>query len=386
MGDTNRVQIRYIEESGWGTTPATAALQELRWTGESLNYAIANIRSNEIRTDRQITDLVQTGAEAGGGIEFELSYDAYNTFMEGALWSTWTSDLGVSADTTIAADVDGFTSGASVLENAATGMWIYITGFSNGTIDGYYKVLTSNASNDITTSPVPPATEGTGQGIDVVGAYLRNGTTENSYSIEKKYADLSPIVYEVFAGMVVNSMNMSVAANSILTGSFEFIGKSATAGTGAMSSGSVTDATTKDVMNAVANVANIREDGSVVSSCLVQGIDLSLANNVRGLQAVGELGFCDIGVGQVEVTGTLTAYFKNKTLLDKYLAGTESSFDFRVGDTAGNAYIFEFPRVKFESDTHPADTANSDIIQTLGFTAIRDATYGYTFQVSKFAA
>ena len=129
MSDSNRVQIRYIEESTWGTTPSTADMQELRFTGESLNYNIENTTSNEIRDDRQVTDLIQTGSANGGDINFELSYGTYDDFIEGALWSDWSSDLAISAST-IAATATGFTDSASGFGSVNAGQWIKVAGFT----------------------------------------------------------------------------------------------------------------------------------------------------------------------------------------------------------------------------------------------------------------
>lgn len=58
FSDTARSQLFFTEEVTWGLTPAVA-LDAVRFTGESLNFAIDNVQSNEIRSDRQITDLIQ---------------------------------------------------------------------------------------------------------------------------------------------------------------------------------------------------------------------------------------------------------------------------------------------------------------------------------------
>ena len=393
MSDANRIQLRYCEEDTWGTTPATRALQELRLTGESLSYNIANIVSTEIRDDRQVTDLIQTGAECGGGTNFELSYGTYDDFMEGALWSDWSADLAISEADDMASTATGFsTAGTANFDNISAGQWIKVGGFTANTNEnnGYYLVTSVSATaGTLTTSPVPASVEAAAASktITINGAMLRNGTTEHSYSIERYFADLSPSVYNAFTGMVVNQVNHSLAANSIVTGGFEFLGKSATAEATAMSSGAVTDATTTDVINAVANVANFLENNTAVTACLVQSLDFTLLNNVRGHSSVGQLGFCDIGVGQVDVTGTLNAYFRNKDLYDKYVAGTETSISFRVADAAGNAYIYTFHRVAFESDPGGQATgANTDIMENIGWRAIRDTTYDCTIQIDKFAA
>lgn len=393
MSDANRIQLRFVEETTWGTTPSTAALQELRLTGESLSYNIANIVSSEIRDDRQVIDLIQTGAECGGGINFELSYNSYDLFLEGALWSDWSSDLAVSIANDIATTGTGFScAGTASFDDISAGQWVKFGGFTANSSEnnGYYLVTSVTATaGTMTTSPAPASVEAksASKTITINGAMLRNGTTEHSYSIERYYADLSPAVYNAFAGMVVNNFSMSLAADAIISGSFEFLGKSATSAAAAMSSGSVTAATTTDVINAVANVANILENDTAVSTCLVQSLDFTLNNNVRGQSAIGQLGFCDIGVGQVDVTGTMNVYFRNKDLYDKYIAGTETSISFRVSDAAGNVYIFTFHRVALEADPGGQATgANTDIMENITWRSIRDQTYDCTIQIDKFAA
>jgi hypothetical protein len=44
-------------------------------------------QSNEIRSDRNVTDLVRTSASVGGAIGFELSYETFDVFIQGLLQS-----------------------------------------------------------------------------------------------------------------------------------------------------------------------------------------------------------------------------------------------------------------------------------------------------------
>lgn len=392
MSDSNRIQVRFIQETTWGTTPATASMQELRLTGESLRFNIGNEVSREIRSDRQVSDLIQTGADCSGSLEWELSYGTYDAFMAAALFSDWSADINLSEANSIAATATGFTSSGAEDHNFADiqpGQWIKVGGFTanGGENNGFYKVLAA-AAGTLTTSPAPASIEAAAAGktITVNGSMLRNGTTKTSFSLEKVYDDLSPKVYEAFAGMMVNQFSGAVQANSILTGTLEFIGKSASVGTGSMSSGSVTDATTTRVMNAVANVASIQEAGTEVSSGLVSSLNFSVNNNLRGQSAVGVLGFRGVGAGKMDVTGSLTVFFENEDLLAKYIAGTESSLSFQVGDIAGNVYIFTFHRVKFETSDQNAGGQDSDVMETLNWRSIRHATYDCQIQIDKFAA
>jgi len=68
---------------------AGTPLQQIRYTGESLNYNIENTQSEELRPDRVETDLVQTSASGGGDINFELSYGTFKEFLASIFCSHW---------------------------------------------------------------------------------------------------------------------------------------------------------------------------------------------------------------------------------------------------------------------------------------------------------
>lgn len=96
-GTSNRTAVRVVRESVFKTTPATPAFQNMRYTGETLAYAIRNVTSNEIRPDRNTTDLIQVGADVSGDLNFELSFESFDTLIESALASTWSAEVsGVS--------------------------------------------------------------------------------------------------------------------------------------------------------------------------------------------------------------------------------------------------------------------------------------------------
>lgn len=93
MASASQTRLAYIAESTWGTTPATPAFTNARFTGESVNANIENVTSNEIRADRNVTDLVQVGQSAGGSVDFELSYGTYDDWLESLLYNTWSTNV-----------------------------------------------------------------------------------------------------------------------------------------------------------------------------------------------------------------------------------------------------------------------------------------------------
>ena len=94
MASSDLVVLRAVKETVLGVTPATPALKQIRFTGESLNYNIDNTKTAEIRPDRAQTDLVQTSAKGSGDINFELSYDSFKDFLAGLFCSAWTPGTG----------------------------------------------------------------------------------------------------------------------------------------------------------------------------------------------------------------------------------------------------------------------------------------------------
>ncbi len=96
MSDTNRVGLRFFRSSQ-RTAPIPGGpfnLEQLRFTGTpNLAFVPTTIVSEEIRPDRQITDLILVGAEAGGDTGIEISYGAFDDLITGALFNVFTETV-----------------------------------------------------------------------------------------------------------------------------------------------------------------------------------------------------------------------------------------------------------------------------------------------------
>lgn len=93
MVDSSQTRLADITEVTWGTTPATPTFKVARFTGEGLNANIENVVSNEIRADRNVTDLIQVGSEAGGNIDIELVYGSFEDWLESLMYNTWATNV-----------------------------------------------------------------------------------------------------------------------------------------------------------------------------------------------------------------------------------------------------------------------------------------------------
>jgi hypothetical protein len=388
FASSNRTGIRFIEEVTFGVTPTSPALQELRYTGESLNFNLANTTSNEIRADRMTGDLVQTSADVSGDVQVEISFGTYDEIMEGALgstgWSTAVTDTG--SDVTVDYPTNTYTSVSSVAFNtvAVVGQWVKVSGFANAANNGY-KMVTAVTATTMTVAQTL-VDEAAGASATFKGSsYIKNGTTYKSYTLQKYLADATTPTYFNFRGCRIGSFNMSFATAAILTGSFSVMGLSAEGTTSAISGQTVVATTSTDVMNAVGNVKDVWFDG-LPSTAEFNNLSVDVNAGLRAQQAVGTLGNVGIALGRFAITGSMSLYFPDLTMYDKYLNATAFSLAFSVEDGSGNAYIITLPRLKFSSGSVVSGGLDQDVMLETNFEAIRHAATDSEIRIDRFAA
>ena len=380
LASTSRAQLRYILESTFGVTPNTGNGTNLRMTGESLNYSLTKEESKEIRADRQISSAVTTDADAAGGINFELSYDEYDPFLEAVFMNNFTvfGTNGVGATftadftaTTITASVA--TSGSSIFTSLKKGQWFRLLAPANANNGKLFKVSETVAptSTVITLHASTPATVGsTVANCAVQTSRLSNGTVEKSFTLEKEFNDVGQ--FFSFRGMYASKLSLQFAAAALVTGSFDFMGKDSLRNTSTFLPGLPIASAPYDIMNGVRGVAQLWEGGAPLANTFVRSLSLTLDNNLRGQKAINNMGSVGIGVGDVSMTGQLEMYFANGTFHDKFLNDTYTSLNFSMQDTAGNGYVMIMPKVLLMSGNVTAGQKNSDVMATYDFRAFSD--------------
>lgn len=177
MSNSNRQQIGLVEESTFGVTPSNPAFETIRITSGGPQYTPKTVTSNEIRADRQITDLILVGEEANLVVNFELSYRAQDTLFAAALCSNWnnkpviTNPTSDSNITNVDDASDTFTVLSALGTPFKTGHLARTTGFTNAANNQIFRVASSTATTivgsalTLTNETAPPA----GAEIQVVG-------------------------------------------------------------------------------------------------------------------------------------------------------------------------------------------------------------------------
>lgn len=395
LASSNRVKISIAPETVPGTADANFYDNSTvaRLTGESLNGNLSYINSEEIRSDRQLTDLVQVSLEASGDLNIELSYGSYDDLIESLMGSTFsTPDASYSATATVDAN-NTLNSSAAFSALPAKGQWVKISGRTNTANNGYFQVskTVDPTSSIITFEGTPLTIDATSESTTIAeSAMLRMGTTDQSFTIVKEFSDTSPVTYFTFVGMRVSSMSLSFSVGAILTGSISFMGQTYTASTTTPDGtlGNETAASTTSVMNSVGSIANVWFDGAdaFAAGTFFSNLTLDVDGALRMQNAIGYLGSVGIGQGRFNVSGNISIYFKDLSVYNKYINDNSFNLAFSVEDTAGNAYIFSMGNVKLESATVTAGGSDQDIMIDATYRGSMDANTLTMLQIDSFAA
>lgn len=379
MSDANLASLAFIAESVLGTTPATPELQAIRYTGEALKNTKETIQSAEIRSDRQIPDLAKVGSQPDGNFNFELSYTAQQVFMAAALQAAFVSfDIDATCDLTAATELVEGT--AADFDDVTVGGLVKISGAATGANNGLKRVVAKAADGSTITLAAGSLTaDESAVALNFLGKTVTNGIDRKSFTFEKGIVNSSgDDFFQVFKGMVADTMELRIESKQIVTGSFGFIGTSYDLGDSTIdNAGGYTEADAGDILNGTNNMGTIEVDG-VSATDRFKSIVLSVSNSLRGKDALGVDGNFDIGLGTINVSGTLNAYFLNNDLPTKIKNHTSFGLAFYLEDASGNQLHFYLPNVK-PSQGDPAITAiNTDVMIETAFQAIRDTTTGAT--------
>ena len=383
MADGSRRIQKYIEEVTFGTLPSTPTMKTIRNTGGAgIKYDRSMLQSKEMRSDRAVADVVQGNKKPTLDIPFELSSQSFDDFIRAALAGSWTpseSTTGLTVTVVASARTLTRSTGSYITDGFVVGDVVITSGFTAAGNNGTFKILTLTATvMTLTTAATTlvDVTDDTDVDMETYEAVLKCGIVLPSFSVEEGFTDINS--FTMMRGGKVGGFTLDVKPDSIITGSFSLVGKAVDSPTSATQASVTEDANTNDVFNSFSG--SIKEGGSSIA--IITGLSLALKNSLPPGSVVLETEAALIGAGRTEVTGEVSAYFTDDTLLGKYIAGTESSLEFTLEDTSGNGYTFLMDKVKYTSEGK--NIPEGSIVQTLGYMALHDTTYT-TLQISRVA-
>lgn len=378
FASADRVQLAYIAESVPGTTPTTGNGRKLRMTGESLAFDLTKTDDNEISADGQPSSSTTVNATAGGDINLHVQYAEYDPFVAGVLRSAWVEfgTDGVSATfdadftaTTITADVAP--TGSSAFTNLQRGQWFRLNAPTTEFDGELVRVspTVSPTATVITLDAATPLEVDTATGCTISTSRLANGVDLTSFTIEKQATDVDE--YFAFRGMHPSKLSLSFASESDTTGSISFMGYDAENDTVTALPGTLQESQTYDIHNGVVGVGQLWEGGAPTTAS-VKSLSFDADSGLRYQTALGTLGAVGIGIGTFSASGSITVYFENGALYQKYEGDVYTSLIFSTLDTQGNGYVITLPRVMLSQGRIVAGGKNTDLMAEFQFSAKAD--------------
>lgn len=207
---------------------------------------------------------------------------------------------------------------------------------------------------------------------------LKVGTTPKFFSIEDYAADIDQA--RLFTGMTVNTMGVSLAPNQMVTTTFGMVGKDMTIGATEKSQDPASGAAPFDAYSGDLSIGDV---GAGSASAIVTGLDFTLTNGYAPTFVVGDDSAPSLEFGRAEVEGTLSAYFEDAALVERFIQETETEIEVSVGDGT-NTMTFLFPRVKINSADVGVDGPTSRVI-SMSFVALYDTTEATNLKITRSA-
>lgn len=205
---------------------------------------------------------------------------------------------------------------------------------------------------------------------------LKAGTTRRSFTFERKFADIGQ--YLRYTGCELNTMELTVAPNQMVSVAFGVVGKDQSIAQTAISGATYTDVSTTEPFDSF--TGTITEGGVAIAT--VTELSLSLENGIEPQFAIGSSTTRRPTIGRSKLTGKITAYFEDEDLLAKFQNETESSLEFTLTDLDGNDYTIELPLTKYNSG-QPDTSGEGSVTIPLDFVALFDAGEASQIKVTR---
>lgn len=344
------VDVVHGAEAVFGALAASNTGRRMRRTSSSLALSKATNQSTEIRPDSQVVDLRHGLRKVKGDIKTELAIGAHDDWLEAVLRGGWTSGAVLASG---AAAVTA--SGQSFIR--ATGSWL-ADGFKVGDVVRWSGVSSGNDGRRLrvtdltaTVMTVAETVETVAGGnsacsCSVAGRKLVNGVQQRSFTIEHAYAEAG--FSQLFSGCRIGSLDLALPASGFVTAGFGVSGRNMVVREGADAPYFAGPA------SSASNPALAAVDGTLrlgaVDIGVVTGLNLSVDLGLTGDGVLGTDVLPEIFYGRTTVTGTMTAFVEDASLLKSYDGEDELGLHVLLaapGAASTGFLAIHLPRIKF---------------------------------------
>ena len=313
MAEASAHKLSYVQESVIGETPVNPTFQHLPDTRTTLALAKDTLQTERL-TGNRFPSQPRTGARTvGGDIPANLSFEAYDDLISSALQGDFIDDP-------------------------------------------------FDPDQDLIQTQTAKA-----------------GNTRKSFSFLREFSDLEndgdgvKRPFLLYKGCEVASWSITATANALAQSTFTIFGldmedpaPAAPAGT------SYFDPIRTEAFDTFSGSLEI--DGA--AKCIVTDYNLNINNGHAARYTVGCSSSLDAMVGQSIAGGSITAYFDNMDLYNKFIQESAMSLKLTLADSRGNQLIIFLPNLRIISGTQPDVSGDGSITIPINFSAHEEATLG----------
>ncbi len=380
--DSARHALYLVAETAYGVTPNNPSFERFRHTGATPGATKNTSISDELRPDRQIADFRHGIVSVGGELNFELSYGSFDTAMQAALLGTWAPAFAKTATNWAAVSATKRFTGTGIAGLRA-GDKITVAGFATAGNNGVKTVASITTTYITIVEALTDEASGPSVTITAARQVLKAGVERQSFTLMRHFTDMDTAAkpYHLFKGVELNTMNLSLTPGDKVTGSFGILGREPVIEEEAPAGSTLGAATTTRVFDSF--TGSLKEGNADIG--IVTEITLTLENGLEARPVLFSKYTLEPSIQRSNLTGQITVYFEDATMLEKFLNETASSLDFTITDLNGNSYRFLLPNISYTGG-QPDTTGQGSISLAMPFQAVYDPTEDSQIVIEKIPA
>lgn len=378
-------KVIYKKESTWGVPAGTSGGKTLRRVTSAFNLTKEAFQSEEIRTDYQMVDFRHGVRMAEGSINGEISPGTYSDFFAAALMKAFVNGgSSTGLNLTIAASGMQYTltrdTGSFITDGFRVGDVIQIDSATGLNADSINKnLLITSLTGLVATvsvlngSSMTPAA-GTAASVAVKGKKTwipQTGQVFDSFTVEEFFEDIGQS--EVYTGLKVNTIGVSIPASGMATVDFALMGKDLSVTGTSQYFVSPSSQGTSGTLTGVNGVVVF--NGMPVA--VITDASLNVNRNITNATVLGSNSIADSFEGRALVDGSLSLYFTDTVARDAFKDETEVSLVFAMSTSnlADADFVsITLPRVKINS--FQKDDSEGGLVASADFQALLNPVAG----------
>lgn len=206
------------------------------------------------------------------------------------------------------------------------------------------------------------------------------GTTRRSFTLMRHFADIEDgqKPFHILKAVEVDSFTLNFAANAMVTGSFSVLGQSLELSNSAIVGSTIDEPTSTMGMDSFTGTLRAGD----TDLCVVTEASLTLENSLAARFVLCKKQSIYPESGRSILTGSITAYFEDSTLLERFINEESSSLILEATDPDGNSYRFTIPKLVYTGG-QPDVAGEGSIVLTLPFQAVYDPVTKTNLEVRK---